>query len=50
VTSRAALRLSGEYEYPVQPLAVPDLAHLPERETLAKLATVTLFLQRAQAV
>ena len=50
VTSRAALRLSGEQEYPAPPLAVPDLAHLPDQQGLAEIATVALFLQRAQAL
>jgi predicted ATPase/DNA-binding CsgD family transcriptional regulator len=50
VTSRAALHLSGEYEYPILPLAVPDLAHLPDAQHLADIATVTLFLQRTQAI
>jgi predicted ATPase len=50
VTSRSALRLHGEYEFPIPPLAVPDLTSLPENEDLAQVATVTLFLQRAQAV
>ncbi|MBV9232063.1 MAG: adenylate/guanylate cyclase domain-containing protein [Chloroflexi bacterium] len=50
VTSQAALHISGEYEFTVPPLAVPDLTHLPEDENLAQVATVTLFLQRAQAV
>src|SRR5260370_10400032 len=47
VASRSALRLSGEYEYPVQPLPVPDLAPLPERRALAKLTTGPLFLPPA---
>lgn len=50
VTSRAALHLSGEYEFAVPPLAVPDLAQLPESEDLTQVATVALFLERAQAV
>jgi predicted ATPase/DNA-binding CsgD family transcriptional regulator len=50
VTSRAALHLSGEQEFPVPPLALPDLAHLPEPQALAQLAAVRLFVLRAQAV
>src|SRR5436309_2332145 len=50
VTSRAALRIQGEYEFMVSPLAVPDLKQLPTNEELAQIATVSLFLQRAQAI
>jgi predicted ATPase/DNA-binding CsgD family transcriptional regulator len=50
VTSRAALRLSGEHELPVPPLAVPDLRQLPEIDALTQYEAVALFLQRAQAV
>src|SRR5947209_5219749 len=50
VTSRAVLRLQGEHEFPVSPLAVPDLKRLPDLETLTHYASVTLFLQRAQAL
>ena len=50
VTSRAALRIQGEYEFMVSPLAVPDLQQLPTNEELAQIATVSLFLQRAQAI
>ncbi len=50
VTSRAVLHIQGEQEFPVPPLAVPVLAHLPEHEALAAYAAVALFLQRAQAV
>ncbi len=49
VTSRAALHLSGEQEFPVPPLALPDLTHLPEPQALAQLAAVRLFVLRAQA-
>jgi predicted ATPase/class 3 adenylate cyclase len=50
VTSRAPLHLSGEHEYSVPPLAVPDLdASLP-LATLAGYEAVQLFVERAQAV
>lgn len=50
VTSREGLRISGEREYPVAPLALPDLTKLPPPETLSQYAAVELFLERAQAV
>jgi len=50
VTSRAALRISGEYEFEVPPLAVPDLQRLPSLEVLRQSPAVALFVQRAQAV
>lgn len=50
VTSRAAPHLSGEQEYPVPPLALPDLTRLPEPQTLAQLAAIHLFVLRAQAI
>ena len=50
VTSRAVLHVQGEHEYPVPPLAIPDLKQLPELEALAHYAAVALFLRRAQAI
>jgi len=50
VTSRAPLRLHGEREFAVSPLALPDLKHLPTRDDLAQYAACTLFVQRAQAI
>ncbi|MGI8855287.1 MAG: ATP-binding protein [Thermomicrobiales bacterium] len=49
VTSRAALRLSGEYEYAVPPLALPDHTRLPDAATLARYPAIRLFVERAQA-
>src|SRR5215470_7953068 len=50
VTSRAALHLSGEHEFPVLPLAVPDLTQLPSPEMLTQQAAVRLFVLRTQAI
>ena len=50
VTSRATLHLSGEYEFSVAPLAVPNLAQYPEQQTFKRVPSVHLFLERARAV
>jgi len=50
VTSREVLRLSGEYEYLVPPLSVPDTAHAGSVSDLIKYESVSLFVQRAAAV
>src|SRR5205807_9081296 len=50
VTSRAVLRVQGEYELLVPPLPVPDLHHLPTPEAIAQYGAVTLFMQRVQAI
>ena len=50
VTSREVLHVRAEHEFPVPPLAVPDLDHLPDLATLSHQAAVALFLQQAQAV
>lgn len=50
VTSREVLRVRGEREFVVQPLALPDSAHLPDGETLACYGAVALFLERAREV
>lgn len=49
VTSRAVLHIRGEHEFPVSPLALPDLTHLPESEPLSQYAAVALFTERAKA-
>ncbi len=50
VTSRLALHLSGEYEYALAPLALPDLNNLPPLQELAENPAVAMFVARAQAV
>ncbi|HTT23488.1 MAG TPA: tetratricopeptide repeat protein [Candidatus Sulfotelmatobacter sp.] len=50
VTSRAPLRVYGEYEFPVPPLALPDLQQMNSLVALAENPSITLFAQRAQAV
>ena len=49
VTSRTPLRLSGEQEYPVPPLAIPDLGG-PEPDLVSGFESVALFVERARAV
>jgi predicted ATPase/DNA-binding SARP family transcriptional activator len=49
VTSRVVLHLSGEHEYPVPPLALPDLEH-DGLDGLARSEAVELFAARARAV
>jgi predicted ATPase/DNA-binding SARP family transcriptional activator len=50
VTSRSRLQISGEYEYPVDPLTLPELDPLPPIGELTQNAAVRLFVERAQAV
>jgi predicted ATPase/DNA-binding XRE family transcriptional regulator len=49
-TSRAPLHLSGEHEFPVAPLAVPDPRRQLPLEWLAQVPAAQLFVRRAQAV
>src|SRR5207247_9058076 len=49
VTSRAVLHIRGEHEFPVPPLALPDLTHLPGSESLSQYAAGALFLECVQA-
>jgi len=48
VTSRAPLHISGEHEFPVPPLATPDLKQQFDNGELSEYAAVALFLERAQ--
>lgn len=50
VTSRAILHVEGEYVFSVSPLALPDLYSLPSIDTLAQIASVALFVERAEAL
>jgi predicted ATPase/class 3 adenylate cyclase len=49
-TSRVPLHLTGEQEYPVPPLALPDPFSSSDFETLRDSEAVTLFMHRATAV
>jgi predicted ATPase/predicted Ser/Thr protein kinase len=50
VSSRAPLRIAAEHEFPVSPLALPDLRRLPPAADLTRYPAVALFVRRAQAV
>jgi len=50
ITSREALRLRVEYEFPVLPLAVPDLEGSTDPAVLLDAPAVALFVARAQAI
>src|SRR3989440_10996126 len=50
VSSRIALRVSGEQEFPVPPLALPDLKALPGLAALSQFEAVRLFIERAISV
>jgi predicted ATPase/DNA-binding CsgD family transcriptional regulator len=47
VTSREDLRLRGEHEFPLAPLALPDQ---PSLKTLPHYPGIALFVERAQAI
>lgn len=48
-TSRAALHVYGEHEFPVPPLALPDSRSPASVEAIARCPAVALFVQRAAA-
>jgi predicted ATPase/transcriptional regulator with XRE-family HTH domain len=50
VTSRAPLRVSGEWEFPLSPLSVPRHEDPAGIDAIAASAAVALFVERAQAV
>jgi predicted ATPase len=47
ITSRAPLRVRGEREFPVTPLALPDTRQTQSVDRLKQYAAVELFVQRA---
>jgi predicted ATPase/DNA-binding CsgD family transcriptional regulator len=52
VTSREALRLRGEHEFPLAPLKLSNLAQMPDQpsvEMLLQYPSIALFVDRAQA-
>jgi predicted ATPase/DNA-binding CsgD family transcriptional regulator len=49
-TSRGSLRVSGEHEFPVTPLALPDPEDRLELDALGAYPGVELFVERARAV
>ncbi len=49
VTSRAALHVYGEHEFPVPPLALPDARSMSSVSVLSQCPAVALFVQRALA-
>jgi predicted ATPase/serine/threonine protein kinase len=50
VTSRAALHVYGEHEFPVPPLSLPDSRSMPAIADLSRYSAITLFMERAKAV
>ncbi len=50
VTSRELLRLTIEHDFPVSPLAVPDVSREPAVEYLTGCASIALFTARAKAI
>ncbi len=50
VTSRAVLHVTGEQQFPVPPLSVPDSKSMPPVKALEQYSAVALFSQRARAV
>jgi predicted ATPase/transcriptional regulator with XRE-family HTH domain len=48
-TSREALHVRGEREFPLLPLSLPEGDQLPATEDLARVPAITLFVERAVA-
>ncbi len=50
VTSRSVLRLTGECDVAVPPLAIPSVSHAGNGDSIADVPAVRLFVERAGAV
>ncbi len=50
VTSRAALHIYDEQEFPLPPLSLPDSKSLRSLEALSQFSAISLFIQRAASV
>jgi len=50
VTSRTPLRVAGEHEFPVPPVALPPEGKEPRPQELMTVPAVALFVERARAV
>ena len=50
VTSREALRVAGEQEFPVPPMGIPDATAVGDLDRLSQYEAVALFIARARAV
>jgi predicted ATPase/DNA-binding XRE family transcriptional regulator len=50
VTSREALNIRGERQFPVPPLHLPNPSHLPPLNALADYPAIQLFVERAASV
>jgi predicted ATPase/DNA-binding CsgD family transcriptional regulator len=49
VTSRERLRVNGEHELPLTPLALPDLERRPDLNDLEQWPAIALFVERVRA-
>ena len=50
VASRAVLHVSGEHQFPVPPLTVPEPKSMPPVAVVSQYSAVALFIERARAV
>src|SRR6266700_2251936 len=50
VTSRTVLRLRAEFEYPLEPLTLPDLGRSPNDTGIRQSTAIALFVQSARMV